>query len=235
MDSLFKVDNDWVIPASSSPNSLSNPPGTVDSFRRNPVLEGLRKLYENLPQRSNHSLGLCESAWRMQKGQDHNALTLHTSPDPASNRMYNYYVCSQPDCYFKGRSKREHYTIRNVIDKTAIEFSSQVIYRWKFLMMNHVHKSMDQEVDKFGCVLCSSQPIVSVMATLPIFEGEVELLQHIQEMHVGEGKWPEETTMDRVGCVVCKRGSSGPEHDDWALLLLEEDNLHRTRPSHVSP
>jgi len=59
--------------------------------------------------------------------------------------------------------------------------------------------------------------------SLPYFHGERAFLSHIQEMHVGDGRWPEGHMKYRAGCVVSN--VYPPDDDNWDLLLLKRDGI----------
>lgn len=75
----------------------------------------------------------------------------------------------------------------------------------------------DGQDKKFGCIFCC-QSASSAAGRLPVLFGEKQYLSHILDVHTGEGRWPDESVLIRVGAMVCK---SWPENDDWDLLLLD--------------
>ena len=209
---------------------------TPDSSRRYSILNRFRKESRSiptgsnldyLPAEANDYLGLCRGAWRMQVGQDANAVTIGQRPSGDLYKAIRYIVCSQAGCRFEGRAVGDS-SGHDSIDRTVIRFSDQVHFRWEFLMRNHV-KAKTKAAVSFGCVLCSSSHVTAPSGMLPIFDGERAFMEHIQEVHVGDGQWPEGPAKSRTGCVVSKYW---PDDDNWDLLLLD-DNVISSR--HMPP
>jgi len=98
-------------------------------------------------------------------------------------------------------------------------------------MRNHV-QAKARDTLGFGCVLCSSVRIGDTWESLPYFHGERAFLDHIQEVHVGGGRWPEGHVKDRAGCVVSK---GYPDDDTWDLLLLDWDGISSPQAPSRSP
>ena len=106
------------------------------------------------------------------------------------------------------------------LDTTILSRSPRVLFRWSFLFKSHLpHPSSDVErLRWYACVFCHARIECEDQtgAGAGVYLGEEALMAHIEEMHVGEGKWPEGQVKERMGCVVGKPGLIG---DDWDIFL----------------
>jgi hypothetical protein len=165
---------------------------------------------DSLPSESNNFLGLCKSAWRLQVGADESAIMIgKTLVSGTFSQTIRHWVCKSSGCRFEGM------IIKNDLDRRMIKFSDQLIFKWTFLFKCHLPaKTGDDKA--YGCVFCAS-PVGPTIGALPVFRGDRAFLMHIQDQHIGDGRWPTGPTKYRVGCTV---DSDIPEDNTWDILLI---------------
>lgn len=181
-----------------------------------------------LPRETNDFRGLCKSAWYLQTGQVKAALKESKNRDSfisipgldlgVGNVSRHRWVCRAPGCDFDGPvAVSEDGEGAAVLDPMVLSRSPRVMFRWSFLFKSHLpHPSSDVErLRWYGCVFCHAR--VDCEDETGVYLGEEALMGHIEEMHVGEGKWPEREVCQRMGCVVGRPGmlGAGEECDIW--------------------
>jgi len=160
----------------------------------------------------------------MQMGRA-DALQVGTKTISAFTTM-KHLVCSKSGCYFEGMLEGDR------ADKTAVNRKivrgvyNKIYFRWSFMFKCHL-PSRGHEDRKFGCVFCSHSAS-KAGNKLPVFHAEAQYLGHILDVHMGEGRWPDEMILGRLGAVV---SSSWPDHDKWDLLLLNLDDENASEPT----
>lgn len=211
---------------SKSPTTTPKPPSQL--FSSTSQLAALsfyqpRTIAEEvLPAESNSYLGLCRSAYRMQVGRA-DALQVGRKTISAFTTM-NYLVCSKNGCYFEGVLE-DHKVDRTAVNRKIVRgVYNKIYFRWSFMFKCHL-PSKGHADRKFGCVFCSHSASSN---RLPVFHAEAQYLGHILDVHMGEGRWPDETVLGRLGAVV---SSTWPDHDNWDLLLLNLDDENASSES----
>lgn len=172
-----------------------------------------------LPYDFNNFRGICKGAFLLQTNQDKAALKEAKHRDsilPGARHVSNHsWVCKTPSCHFSGPAVRDAEG-KATFDSTILSKSPRVMYRWSFLFKSHVQQKDDDDVERlkwYGCVFCHAS--ADVNAETANFLGEEALMLHIEEAHVGEGKWPQGKVLERMGCVVGRPGAVGAEWDIW--------------------
>jgi hypothetical protein len=165
---------------------------------------------DRLPSESNNFLGICKGAWRLQIGADESALMMgRTLVSGSLSQTMRHWVCRSSNCRFEGS------IVRNDLDRRMIAFSEQLIFKWTFLFKCHLPAKEGND-KAYGCVFCASTSGPIIVA-LPVYRGDRAFLTHIQNAHIGDGKWPSGETRYRVGCKV---DDARPQDDNWDILLI---------------
>jgi len=168
-----------------------------------------------LPSYSNSFLGLCKSAYRMQVGRTKDALQIGTRTISAFTYQ-KYLVCSKGGCHFEGTLEGDKPDKTAVNRKIVRGVDNKIYFRWSFMFKCHL-PAQDSQDKKFGCIFCCYSAS-SAGNKLPILFGEKQYLGHILDVHMGEGRWPDENVLHRVGAIV---SSTWPDHKNWDLLLVD--------------
>jgi len=108
------------------------------------------------------------------------------------------------------------------LDPTVLSRTPRVLFRWSFLFKSHLpHPSSDVErLRWYACVFCHARIDCDEQAGVGpgVYLGEEALMAHIEEAHIGEGKWPKGQVKERMGCVVGRPGLVGGA-EEWDIFL----------------
>jgi hypothetical protein len=132
----------------------------------------------------------------------------------AGNVSSHRWVCRAHGCHFDGPVAKDAEG-RTVLDGTVMSKSSRVMFRWSFLFKSHLPQMHADDVGRvrwYACVFCHADVECDGDAA---FLGEEALMEHIEEAHVGEGRWPEGQVLTRMNAVVGRPGEVGTSWDIW--------------------
>ena len=186
-----------------------------------------------LPRESNNFRGLCKSAFLLQTGHAKAALKESKNRDSfiaipgldlgVGNVGRHRWVCRGAGCDFDGPVSNDGSSEGGgaVLDTTIHSRTPRVLFRWSFLFKSHLpHPSSDVErLRWYACVFCHARvDSDDHVGASGVYLGEEALLAHIEEAHIGEGKWPEGQVKERMGCVVGRPGMVGGA-EEWDIFL----------------